>query len=102
LTAAAGFERNAQVPSGLTERPDMKILLWALGGVWFLSAVLFVLALAGAAARRISTSVKVATPESNRKRHLVRLKRIAGGPDSEKPIPVGKDGRPFLVAIFQR
>jgi hypothetical protein len=50
----------------------MKALLWVLGGIWFCSAVLFVLALAGAAAKKVATTVHVSTPQSNRKRHLIR------------------------------
>jgi hypothetical protein len=80
----------------------MQILLWVLGGLWFISAVLFVLALAAAAGRRLSMSIKVVTPASNRKRRLTRRNRVPASVDSAaSPANAGKDKTPVLTAISQ-
>jgi hypothetical protein len=80
----------------------MKILLWVLGGVWFFSAVLFVLALAGASARRMSTTLQVTTPESNRKRFLRRAQAMRGKQEAEKQVGLADADRPFFAAVSER
>jgi hypothetical protein len=79
----------------------MQILLWVLGGIWFISAVLFVLALAAAAGRRLSTSIKVATPASNRKRRLARVHPVPARPDAASAARTGQGEAPVLTAVSE-
>lgn len=79
----------------------MQILLWVLGGIWFISAVLFVLALAAAAGRRLSTSIKVATPASNRKRRLVRVHPISPRSDAATSARASQAEAPILTGASE-
>lgn len=66
LTTVANSGRSRQFLSGTTRKvPDMLLILLVLGGAWLLLALLFVVALAGAAAKSVSaTKVAEAVPSA--------------------------------------